>query len=67
MRITNNCHNVAVLDAAEISYEWLEEHEVPAGKTMMGKQKYEKKTQTKKGHIALPYKSSSYALAPKVR
>jgi len=33
MRITNNIHNIAVLDTAEVSYEYEAEEHVPYGPT----------------------------------
>jgi len=71
MSISNNIHNVAILDAAEMLLDYTAEEQVPVGPTPpKGKedqQKYEKRKVDKKQTIPLKFLSSSYSLAPKTR
>ena len=69
MRISNCVHNVALLDDAELLYEY---EETDSKNGQPEKKGFFDKMTGKKGPIKqarnrLPYKSSSYALAPRVR
>lgn len=71
MSVSNNIHNIAILEKAEMILEFTAEEQVPVGPTPpRGKedqQKYEKKKVNKKTEEILQYKNSNYALAPKQR
>jgi len=71
MSISNNIHNIAVLDAAEMIQEYTVEEQVPVfpspPKGKEDQQKYEKKKVKKNPITKLQFKNSSYALAPKTR
>jgi hypothetical protein len=62
MCITNNLHNIAVLDTAEMNYEYSAEEQVTDknGKTKLQNVNH-------KNSVKLEFISSSYALAPKTR
>ena len=62
MRISNNIHNIAMLDVAEMMQEYTAEEQVPVGNDKFKTEKVQKKTTT-----PLKYVNSSYALAPKTR
>jgi len=69
MRITNCIHNVALLDDAELVYDYPDvdlQNGQPEKKGFFDKMT-KSKTPLKQARIRLAYKSSSYALAPKVR
>ena len=71
MSVSNNIHNIAVLDAAEMIQEYTAEEKVPIlpspPKGKEDQQKFEKKKVQKKTSTMLQFKNSSYALAPKTR
>ena len=71
MSISNNIHNVAILDAAEMILDFTAEEQVPVDpappKGKEDQEKYEKRKVDKKQTIPLKFLSSSYSLAPKTR
>ena len=71
MRISNNIHNIALLDEAEVVQEYIAEEKVPVGpsppKGKEDQQKYEMRKGPKKQVTKLTYKSSSYSIGPKFK